>query len=165
MARKKKTEENIDNKVLPIPMLGKELKRFEGTTFYLASHEYGVLYHVYNSMDLIIRPSQESAYDTLVDIIENSERYNEMSKEDKENFDLYVSAVAYVLGLPLFVFTSPEFLFTTATSIINYLDETINQKQELVEPDAETIEKDESFKQATLGMEDIKEALSENKKS
>ena len=32
--------------------LGKELGRFEGETFYIAEHEFGALYHVYNSMEI-----------------------------------------------------------------------------------------------------------------
>ena len=39
----------------PIPEMGMELERFEGDTFFLAEYEDGILYHVYNSMDLVIR--------------------------------------------------------------------------------------------------------------
>lgn len=161
MAKRKKTEKNIDDKALPIPMLGKELKRYSGDTFYLAHHEYGVLYHVYNSMDLVIRPSQESAYLSLVDIIENAEDYEKKEGQEKEDFLSYVSAVIYVLGIPLFAFAYPEFLFNTATSVIKFLKESYESSQELKEPDLETIELDESFKNAVLGMEDIQKALKE----
>ena len=75
-------ENKIDDKVLPIPMLGKEIDRFEGDTFYIAEHEYGALFHVYNSMDLIIRKGHTSAFESIVDLVRNKELYSTLSEED-----------------------------------------------------------------------------------
>ena len=75
----------IDEKVLPIPMLGKELGRFEGSTFYIAEYEYGILFHVYNSMDLIVRPGQSSCYETLADYVRNKEVYEKLEGKEKGN--------------------------------------------------------------------------------
>ena len=91
MAKKatKKVEKVVEDvTALPIPKLGKELGRFEGETFYIAEHENGVLYHVYNSMDLIIRPNITSGYETLVDLVRNQELYNKLTGEEKESFEL-----------------------------------------------------------------------------
>lgn len=162
MARKKKTEEKvIDNNALPIPELGKELKSYNGSTFAITVHEFGILYHVYNSMDLVIRPSQESAYYTLLDIVEQSEVYNEKTEEEKTNFDLYVSAITYVLNMPLFAFTDADFLFKTASNVIDFLKASLEKEKELVERNMETIARDEAFVGSTMGIETITTTLNE----
>lgn len=156
-----KTEGLIDSKALPIPMLGKELGRMESNTFYLAEHEYGVLYHVYNSMDLIIRPNQTSAYETLVDLVRNHEEWNQKTGEEKEMIETYISAVAYVLGLPLIAFVDGEFLFKTATSVIELLQKLQKDMENSVLQE-ETPKENEEFKEATLALERIKEASKED---
>ena len=57
--------ESEKRKESPIPELGMELERFEGDTFFLAEYEDGILYHVYNSMDLVVRRGVSSAFDLL----------------------------------------------------------------------------------------------------
>lgn len=156
-----KTEGLIDSKALPIPMLGKELGRMESETFYIAEHEYGVLYHVYNSMDLIIRPNQTSAYETLVDLVRNHKEWNQKAREEKEKLETYISAVAYVLGLPLIAFVDEEFLFKTATSVIELLQKLQKDIENSVLQE-ETPKENEEFKEATLALERIKEASKED---
>lgn len=156
-----KTEGLMDSKALPIPMLGKELGRMESKTFYLAEHEYGVLYHVYNSMDLIIRPNQTSAYGTLVDLVRNHKEWNQTTGEEKEMLETYVSAVAYVLGVPLIAFTDGEFLFKTATSVIELIQKLQKDMEDSVLQE-ETPKENEEFKEATLALERIKEASKED---
>lgn len=163
MAKKttKKVEKVVEDvKALPIPKLGKELGRFEGETFYIAEHENGVLYHVYNSMDLIIRPNITSGYETLVDLVRNQELYNKLTGEEKESFELNLSAISYVLSLPTFVFSSGELTFDIATMIIKFLQKSFDDamKQPLQD---EEFEKDREFQNAVIGLEDVKEALKE----
>lgn len=165
MAKKttKKVEKVVEDvQELPIPKLGKELGRFEGETFYIAEHENGVLYHVYNSMDLIIRPNITSGYETLVDLVRNQELYNKLTGEEKESFELNISAISYVLSLPTFVFSSGELTFDIATMIIKFLQKSFNDamKQPL---QAEEFEKDREFQDAVLGLEYVQEALKEEK--
>ena len=149
-----------DVTALPIPKLGKELGRFEGETFYIAEHENGVLYHVYNSMDLIIRPNITSGYETLVDLVRNQELYNKLTGEEKELFELNISAISYILSLPTFVFSSSELTFDIATMIIQFLQKSFADamKQPLQD---EEFEKDREFQDAVLGLEEVKEALKE----
>ena len=159
---KKKVEKVVDSKVLPIPQLGKELGRFEGETFYIAEHENGVLYHVYNSMDLIIRPNITSGYETLVDLVRNKDLYNQLTGEEKESFELNLSAISYILSLPTFVFSSSELTFDIATMIIKFLQKTFDEAMSKPLQDEE-FEKDREFQGAVLGLEDVKEALKEEK--
>ena len=163
MAKKstKKVEKVVEDvTALPIPKLGKELGRFEGETFYIAEHENGVLYHVYNSMDLIIRPNITSGYETLVDLVRNQELYNKLTGEEKESFELNISAISYVLSLPTFVFSSGELTFDIATMIIKFLQKSFDDA--MAQPlQEEAVQEDQEFKDAVLGLEEVKEALKE----
>lgn len=160
---KKKVEKVVDSKVLPIPQLGKELGRFEGETFYIAEHTNGVLYHVYNSMDLIIRPNITSGYETLVDLVRNQELYNKLTGEEKELFELNISAISYILSLPTFVFSSSELTFDIAEIIIKFLQKTFDDAMNKPLQDEE-FEKDREFQDAVLGLEEIKKTLKEENK-
>ena len=60
------TQRMIDKEPLHTHDLGAEIDRLEGETFYIAKHEKGVLYHVYNSFDLVVQPSHLALYDTLL---------------------------------------------------------------------------------------------------
>lgn len=163
MEENKKEIKVIDDKVLPIPMLGKELGRFDGKTFYIAEHEYGVLYHVYNSMDLIIRPSQAATYSTLVDLIHNQDIVANYDKEEMEMYESYVSAIAYCLGMPLLVFCDAEFMFDTAKSAIDFLYK-LQKEAEDAQLQEETPNENEEFKNASIAIETIKEAVEEESK-
>ena len=153
----------IDDKVLPIPMLGKELGRFDGKTFYIAEHEYGVLYHVYNSMDMIIRPSQTSTYSTLVDLIHSQDEVAKFGEKEMEMYESYVSAIAYCLGMPLIAFIDAEFMFNTAKSAIDLLYK-IQVEAEGAPLQEETPKENEEFNNAALAIESIKEAVAEESK-
>lgn len=153
----------IDDKVLPIPMLGKELGRFDGKTFYIAEHEYGVLYHVYNSMDLIVRPTQTATYSTLVDLIHSQDDVANYDKEEMEMYESYISAVAYCLGMPLLAFCDAEFMFNTAKSAIDFLYK-LQVEAAGTSLQEETPKENEEFKNAALAIESIKSAVEEESK-
>ena len=163
MEENKEEVKVIDDKVLPIPMLGKELGRFDGKTFYIAEHEYGVLYHVYNSMDLIIRPTQTATYSTLVDLIHSQDDVANYDKEEMEMYESYVSAIAYCLGMPLIAFIDAEFMFNTAKSAIDLLYK-IQVEAEGASLQDETPKENEEVKNAALAIESIKEAVQEESK-
>lgn len=117
----------IDIKALPIPMLGKELGKYKGDTFELVKYEYGVLYHVYNSMDLIIRPTQTSAHAFLCDIIDNHEKYeNELTDEERDLFELNISKCFLVLNAPLFLFSDMKLFCKVADSLFEGLQEMVD---------------------------------------
>ena len=155
---KKKKDVVIDKNVLPIPQLGKELGRFEGTTFYIAEHEYGVLYHVYNSMDLIIRPNVTSGYETLCDLVRNQDVYNRLEGKEREDFELNLSAIAYILSSPTFVFSSGELTFEVATLLIQHLRKQYEEAMDAPLQE-ETAKENLEFEQVTLAYEDLKESL------
>ena len=136
--------------------LGKELGRFEGETFYIAEHEFGALYHVYNSMEIAVNMSQTSLYETLVDLVRNKDVYAKLEGEEKKNFELSMSAMIYILDCPLYSFSSIEFTFSVAETIIKQL-RLIYEKAMDAALQAETPEENQQFEAAVKAMEVIKQ--------
>ena len=152
------TQRMIDKEPLHTYDLGAEIDRLEGQTFYIAKHEKGALYHVYNSYDLVVQPSQLALYDTLVSLVENKERNAKLVGEEKENFENYMSIVSYVLSTPAYALSDAELSVEIATVIVKHLNKVYDKlmNQPLQE---ETPKEDQEFKEATLAVEEVKEAL------
>lgn len=152
------TQRMIDKEPLHTYDLGAEIDRLEGQTFYIAKHEKGALYHVYNSYDLVVQPSQLALYDTLVSLVENKEANAKLVGEEKENFENYMSVVSYVLSTPAYALSSAELSAEIATVIVKHLNKVYDKlmNQPLQE---ETPKEDQEFKEATLAVEEVKEAL------
>lgn len=151
----------IDDKVLPIPMLGKELGRFEGATFYIAEHEYGILFHVYNSMDFIVRPGQVSCYQKLADYVRNKEVYEKLEGEEKDNFEFELALITYVLISPLYAFISVDFTYDIAKCVTGHLEKLIEENFKNASLQEETPEENKEFEDAVKGLETIKNILNE----
>lgn len=135
--------------------LGKELGRFEGETFYIAEHEFGALYHVYNSMEIVVSMSQTSLYETLIDLVRNKDVYEKLEGEEKNNFELSLSAMIYILNCPLYSFSSIEFTFSVAETIIKQL-RLIYEKAMSAELQEETKEEDKLFENAAKAIDMLK---------
>lgn len=152
------TQRMIDKEPLHTYDLGAEIDRLEGQTFYIAKHEKGALYHVYNSYDLVVQPSQLALYETLVSLVENKEANAKLVGEEKENFENYMSVVSYVLSTPAYALSDAELSVEIATVIVKHLNKVYEKlmNQPLQE---ETPKEDQEFKEATLAVEEVKEAL------
>lgn len=152
------TQRMIDKEPLHTYDLGAEIDRLEGQTFYIAKHEKGALYHVYNSYDLVVQPSQLALYETLVSLVENKEANTKLVGEEKENFENYMSVVSYVLSTPAYALSDAELSVEIATVIVAHLNKVYDKlmNQPLQE---ETPKEDQEFKGATLAVEEMKEAL------
>lgn len=135
--------------------LGKELGRFEGETFYITEHEFGALYHVYNSMEIVVSMSQTSLYETLIDLVRNKDVYAKLEGEEKKNFELSMSAMIYILNCPLYSFSSIEFTFSVAETIIKQL-RLIYEKAMSADLQEETKEEDKLFENAAKAIETLK---------
>ena len=164
MAKKKETTLD-ENKVEPIVLdCGKAIdgKVFKGNTFEMVKTNKGILYHVYGGYNIFVTPNNTALYETLEDLIENQEVYEKLTGEEKEAFELNISAIGYILDTPLFAFSNAEFTFELASKIISYLQQVYENSlnQPLQE---ETVAEDLEFKDAVLAMEDIQSALKEEK--
>ena len=81
-----------------------------------------------------------------------------MTGQEREDFDLHLSALTYVLDVPLFAFSSSEFTYEIAEKVVKFLQKTYDDA--MAQPlQEETVQEDQEFKDAVLGMENIKEAL------
>ena len=152
------TQRMIDKEPLHTYDLGAEIDRLEGQTFYIAKHEKGALYHVYNSYDLVVQPSQLALYETLVSLVENKEANAKLVGEEKENFENYMNIVSYVLSVPAYALGDGKLSVEIATLVVKHMNETFKKlmNQPLQE---ETPKEDQEFKETTLAVEEVKEAL------
>lgn len=139
------------------PLEGQE---FKGETFEIVKTTKGVVYKMYGGYVIFVTPNNKALYETLCDYIDHKEEYEKLEGELKEQFDLQLSAVAYVLNTPLFAFTSSELTYGLATMIIDHLRKTFDELMEKpLQP--ESVEEDREFKEATLGLEELKKAINE----
>ena len=152
------TEEKvIDKKVLPIPMLGKEIDRIEGETFYLALHEYGVLYHVYNSMDLIIRQNSTAAYAFLSDLIKEKHFYLDVDGEEKDLFEGILFQTSILLSIPRIVFSDINLYNILSKEMLDFLNK---QTKNLEAPlQDETPKENIEFEKTAMALETLKEEV------
>ena len=152
------TQRMIDKEPLHTYDLGAEIDRIEGNTFYIAKHEKGALYHVYNSFDLVVQPSQIALYETLVSLVENKEENAKLVGEEKGNFERYMNIVGYVLSVPSYALGDAGLAVEIATLVVKHMNETYKKltEQPLQE---ETPKEDQEFKEATLAVEELKESL------
>ena len=156
---KKKVEKFVEPIVLDC---GKAIegKCFKGETFELTKTNKGICYHVFGGYSIFVTPNNIALYETLDDLIENQETYNQLTGKEREDFDLNLSAIGYVLDVPLFAFSNAEFTFDLASKVVNFLqkvyDEAMNAPLQ-----EETVREDQEFKDAILGLEDLQNALKE----
>lgn len=159
---KEKELKVVDEKVLPIPMLGNEHARIEGDTFYLAEYDYGIVFHSYNSIDVIIRPNMTSAYGLLSEIIKKSNTPDGMTEEERQTLETLCAAVTYIFLLPTYAFSDIDFLFKTATNCIDYIKSTYETAMNEPLQD-ETPQENLEFENAVMAVEHIKKEVEESK--
>lgn len=141
--------------------LGPELYKIEKGSFYISKHEKGVLFHVYNSFDMVIPVSNNSLYGTLNAILEErNNEYDKMSDEDKQDHDTFVEVVGIILAMPLNILNDTEFAIDIATQVMKRTNE-MYEKAINTELQSETVELDADFKQMILATEELKDVLSE----
>ena len=160
MGRPKKVKEE-PKKVEPIVLeMGKAIdgKTWKGDTFELTKTTHGILYHVYGGYSIFVTPNNVALYETLDDLIEHQDAYSKFTGKEKEDFELNLSCIAYILNVPLFSFSSAEFSFSIATQVIQFLQKTYDEAMKEPLKDETPVE-DLQFKEAVLGLEDVQKAL------
>lgn len=135
-----------------------EGKGFKGDTFEITLTNKGILYHTYGGYNLFVEPQNTALYETLFHYINEKDFINNLSGEEKENFELFTQALAYVLNCPLFATAEDGMLFDVANVIIENLTKMLNKSFE-TELQEETVEEDRVFKDATMAIEDLKEEV------
>lgn len=137
------------------PIEGQE---FKGETFEIVKTTKGIVYKMYGGYVIFVEPQNKALYETLSYYIDSQDEYAKLEGEAKEQYELTLSAIAYVLNAPLFAFNSEDLTFQLATNIIDYLKSTFDtlMEQPLQE---ETFVEDNEFKEATLALESLKDEI------
>ena len=159
----KKATKKVEKVVEPIVLdCGKAIegKVFKGETFELSKTNKGICYHIFGGYSIFVTQNNIALYETLDDLIENQEVYNKLTGQEREDFDLHLSALTYVLDVPLFAFSNAEFTYDIAEKVVKFLQKTYDDA--MAQPlQEETVQEDQEFKDAVLGLEEVKEALKE----
>lgn len=136
---------------------GKEEDEWRGETFRITLTDKGVLYHEYGGYSVFVTPNNVALYDVLSDLVINKDEYAELEGEKKENFDSLLSIIAYNVSLPRIAFLDKDFPQEIAIKTIEFLR---NMYEDLMNKELqdETPKEDAEFKEATLALEDLKEA-------
>lgn len=148
---------------VPLSDVDREL---DGETFTMAVLKNGdAVYHVRGGYTLIADGSRMFALaQTIKDYVDSKDLLGELTDEEREMYELDMSASTYILNLPMYAFTDQDFKYNIATMCIKWLRESYDKALEepLQEEDKEL---DDSFEDAAIALEDIKDGLKKTKKS
>lgn len=148
---------------VPLSDVDREL---DGETFTMAVLKNGdAVYHVRGGYTLIADGSRMFALAQMIkDYVDSKDLLGELTDEEREMYELDMSASTYVLNLPMYAFTDQDFKYDIATMCIKWLRESYDKALEepLQEEDKEL---DDSFEDAAVALEDIKDGLKKTKKS
>lgn len=136
--------------------------KLEGGTFEMSIMKDGTaVYHTYGGLTVVATPNLTSLAGTIAEYVGSQEYVATLNEEEKELFDLDLSAFGYIMSLPMFAFSNKEFTYSIASNIVEFLrksaDELLNE--ELHEETSEDIEMNERFKDASLALEEMKEEV------
>lgn len=94
----------------------------------------------------------------LNNLVADKEEASKLEGEEKENYETYLSALAYVLNVPMLAASDQDFMFKIANETIKYLQESIERMNEMPLQE-ETVEENAEFEASVKAMEDIKESI------
>lgn len=119
------------------------------------------VYHTYGGLTVVAKPNLTSLAGTIAEYVGSQEYVATLNEEEKELFDLDLSAFGYIMSLPMFAFSSKEFTYSIASNIVEFLRKSADEliDEELHEETAEDIKMNERFKDASLALEELKEDI------
>lgn len=136
---------------------GRPEDEWSGDTFRITLTNKGVLYHEFGGYSVFVTPNNTALYEVLADLVINKEEYAELEGESKENFESLLTIIAYNVSLPRVSFLDKDYPQEIALKTMEFLrkmyDELMNKELQ-----DETPKEDAEFKEATLALEDLKEA-------
>lgn len=141
---------------------GKEVDEWAGETFRITKTTTGIMYHTYGGYSVFCTPNITGLYETLNDIVENKDKYEKLEGEERDAYELELSAKAYCLSLPVYAFSDPTFMYKTAEHVIKWLRETSEQllNVELKEESEEDLTANQEFRDATLATKELVDEIS-----
>ena len=141
---------------------GKEEEEWAGNTFRITLTNKGVLYHEYGGYSVFVTPNNTALYDVLSDLVKNKEEYAKLEGEQAENFKSLLTIIAYNLSIPRISFMDKDFPQEIAIKTMQFLQK---MYEELMEQplQEETPKEDAVFKEATLAVKELNDAIKEEK--
>ena len=141
---------------------GKEEEEWAGNTFRITLTNKGVLYHEYGGYIVFVTPNNTALYDVLSDLVKNKEEYAKLEGEQAENFKSLLTIIAYNLSIPRISFMDKDFPQEIAIKTMQFLQK---MYEELMEQplQEETPKEDAVFKEATLAVKELNDAIKEEK--
>lgn len=99
------------------------IKTYDYDSFSISNCKGGILFHAKGGYDAYVTPRMKALYEHLALIIDMKERYDELSEEDKENYNSLFSATTMILQIPIFATITPKCFFGIASEALIRLDE------------------------------------------
>lgn len=134
---------------------GQKVDEFKGDTHRITLTDKGVLYHEYGGYSVFATPNNTAIYETLASIVNEKSENAKLIGEEKEKFDLIMSAVGYCLAVPKIAFSDADLTFDVAKMVIEYIRKQYDALMERPLQE-ETVKEDEEFKKASLAIEELK---------
>lgn len=94
----------------------------------------------------------------LAHIVQDNKQAMKLEGDDKDNYESFLSALAYALNIPMLVATDQEFMFNMATETITYLHKKMEEALEAPLQEETPIENAE-FEASAKSIENLKEEL------
>lgn len=135
-------------------------KEIDGETFTMAIMKNGdAVYHVKGGYTIVADGTRMFGLaQTIKDYVENKELVPTLTNEERELYDLDLSATTYVLNVPMFAFSDQDLKFDIATMCLKWINDTYDKY--INEPlQEETPELDAEFEDAAIALETIKDEL------
>lgn len=138
-------------------------KTFKGDTFELCYTKQGeAVYRTFGGYTIICSSLFNALNATIENAIDclNGEIQEELTDEQKQLIEDDITATSWVLNLPLHACSDLEFKYDLTNKFIEFITK-LKEKSNTDEPQEETYEQDAQFKDAMIGMENVKEIIGE----
>lgn len=138
-------------------------KTFKGDTFELCYTKQGeAVYRTFGGYTIICSSIFNALNATIENAIDylNGEIQEELTDEQKQLIEDDITATTWMLNLPLYACSDLEFKYDLTNKFIEFITK-LKEKSNTDEPQEETYEQDAQFKDAMIGMENVKEIIGE----
>lgn len=140
-------------------------KQIQGETYSMTLCNDGTaVYHTFGGYTLVANHSLGLA-ECIAEYVNN--QTETLSDEEKELFELDLSAFAYVMNAPLLCATDMDLKYDVATKVVQFLKSKTEEimNADLKEETQDDIERNELFKNASVALEEIKDELKKEEQS
>lgn len=138
-------------------------KTFKGDTFELCYTKQGeAVYRTFGGYTIICSSMFNALNATIENAIDylNGEIQEELTDEQKQLIEDDITATSWMLNLPLHACSDLELKYDLTNRFMEYITK-LREKSQTDEPQEETYEEDAQFKEAMIGMENVKEIIGE----